>query len=362
MIYAPTVQGKYIINTPLKSTLKGVYFMTRRKDGLYQEVLREKGKKPKYFYGKTKSDVLRQIKEYKEKQETGRFFKEVAEEWWEEHEAEIEWNTAKSYKPAKNRAVEEFGGTPIKDITPPQISRYIKNFSKTRADKTVRTQLLIFNLIFKYAVEMGDVPFNPVRDLSVPPGLPKTKITSPSQEDIKIVKKSTNCTFGMFAYMAMYTGLREGELLALDWNTDVDKKNRIIHVNKSVYFKSNKACIKKPKTEASVGSVPILDKLYDKLKPKRKGPVFCDENGERLTKSQFEKLWKTYKKETGITATPHQFRHAYATMLFEAGIPPEEMQILLRHAQLSTTMDIYTDIRDNKQKQTFEKVYNIDIV
>ncbi len=48
-------------------------------------------------------------------------------------------------------------------------------------------------------------------------------------------------------------------------------------------------------------------------------------------------------------------------MLFEAGIPPEEMQILLRHAQLSTTMDIYTDIREKKQREVFEKVYAVDI-
>ncbi len=334
--------------------------MTHRKDGLWQEVLKINGK-TKYFYGKTKAEVLRKLREYEIKQEQGRLFSEVAEEWWEEHEEKIEWNSVKNYRPAKNRAIEEFGDMPIKDITPPQINRYIKKFSKTRADKTTRTQLLIFNLIFKYAVEMGDVPFNPARDLEVPSGLPKEKITSPDQEDIDKVKKSTDCTFGMFAFWAMYTGMRRGELLALEWK-DVDIENRIIKINKSLYHKSNKPYVKKPKTEASIGEVPILDKLLAKIKPQQKGLVFPNDAGEYLTDTQFNKLWDTYKKETGITATPHQFRHAYATMLFEAGVPPEEMQILLRHAQLSTTMDVYRDIRDKKQKEVFEKVYNIDIV
>lgn len=334
--------------------------MTRRKDGLWQEVLKINGK-PKYFYGKTKAEVLRKLREYEAKQERGRLFSEVAEEWWEEHQEKIEWNSIKNYKPAKNRAVEKFGDVPIKDITPPQISRYIKEFSRTRADKTTRTQLLIFNLIFKYAVEMGDVPFNLARDLEVPAGLPKEKITSPSQSDINKVKQSIDCTFGMFAYWAMYTGMRRGELLALEWK-DVDTEKRIIRINKSLYYKSNKPCIKKPKTETSIGEVPLLDKLLVKIKPKRKGLVFPNQNGEYITNSQFNKLWDSYKKESQIEATPHQFRHAYATMLFEAGVPPEEMQILLRHAQLSTTMDIYTDIRDKKQKAVFEKVYNIDIV
>ena len=44
--------------------------MTRRKDGLWQEVLKIKGQKPKYFYGKTKADIYRQINEYKEKGRT----------------------------------------------------------------------------------------------------------------------------------------------------------------------------------------------------------------------------------------------------------------------------------------------------
>ena len=42
-------------------------------------------------------------------------------------------------------------------------------------------------------------------------------------------------------------------------------------------------------------------------------------------------------------------------------VPPEEAQALLRHAQLSTTMDIYTDLREAKLKKIHEKVYSVDI-
>ena len=333
--------------------------MTKRKDGLWQEKLLVNGKY-RYFYGKTKQEVLKKIREYETKKEIGRPFQEVAEEWWTEHQETLEWNTIKSYRPAKNRAVEHFYDKPIKDITPPEISRYIKRFSSTHADKTVRTQLLIFNLIFKYAVDMGDIPFNPARDLEVPPGLKKKKITSPSQRDIDKVKESYDATFGAFAYWAMYTGLRRGELLALRWE-DVDIESRTITINKSVYHINNKPHLKLPKTTTSIGTVPILDALLKKLNKKSKGLIFPNQKGEYISNTQFKRLWELYRTETGITATPHQFRHAYATMLFEAGIPPEEMQILLRHAQLSTTMDIYTDIRDKKQKEVHRKVYSVDI-
>lgn len=332
--------------------------MVKRKDGRFQEVITINGKK-KYFYGKTKSEVLKKIQEFKTKETNGKTFVEVADEWWEEHETKIAFYTARSYKPAVLRAKEAFPTQYIKDILPNQISKEIKLFSKTYADKTVRTQLMMYNLIFKYAVEMGYVLINPARDLSVPSNLPKKKVTSPSSEDIEKVKSSTDCTFGMFAYWAMYTGLRRGELLALCWE-DVDLTNRIITVNKAVEHINNKPHIKTPKTESGYRTVPVLNKLYEKIK-KGKGYVFPNQNGEMLTESQWQRQWELYVKESGVKATPHQFRHAFATMLFENNVSEKDAQEILGHAQLSTTMDIYTDIRESRKKKVYDKLLSVDI-
>ena len=332
--------------------------MTRRKDGRWQEVVTINGK-TKYFYGKTKAEVLRKLREYEEKQENGPLFSEVVEAWWEEKEPTLELGSLKGYVPAKNRALQNFGQMYIKDIVPVNISRAIKQFSLTHAEKNVKNQLMVYNLIFKYAVEMGYIMYNPARDISIPQGLPKTKRTSPPQAEIETVKTSYSCTFGLFAYMALYTGMRRGELLALTWE-DFDFENRLITIDKAVAHDGNTPYLKLPKTEMSIGKIPMLDALRKILIPS-KGLVFPNSNGEYLSKKQFEWQWRLYTEETGITSTPHQLRHAFATMLFEADIPPEEMQILLRHAQLSTTMDIYTDIREQKQKKVWNKVYSVDI-
>ena len=50
----------------------------------------------------------------------------------------------------------------------------------------------------------------------------------------------------------------------------------------------------------------------------------------------------------GITVSPHEIRHGYATALYEAGVDFKLAQKFLGHAQLSTTMDIYTDILDTR--------------
>lgn len=339
--------------------------MTRREDGRWVQSMtitrRDGTKVKKYFYGASKAEVLRKIREYEEETANGETFETVADEWWEEHSEQIAFNTQHSYKPAMERAIDHFGKQYIKNITPVQISMFIKDFSKGHARKTVRTQLGVINLIFKYAVENGYAPFNPSRDLSIPSNLPSTKRTSPPSEDIARVKQSIDLPFGLFAYMAMYTGLRRGELLALEWK-DIDYEKRTITVNKSVYHQGNSAKVKLPKTKTSIGVVPILDALQKVLpKKKPKGLVFPNSASEYMTESQVRHAWERYRKDSGISSTPHQFRHAYATMLYEAGIPPEEMQALLRHAQLSTTMDIYRDIRDSKVKAIHEAVYSVDI-
>jgi integrase len=331
----------------------------KRKDrSLWQEDLVINGKR-KSFYGRTKPEVLRKIAAYKEAEAHGRRFAEVADEWWAEHEGKIAYNTAKSYKPAKERACQEFGDRYIRDITPSEIYSYLLDFAKAYTEKTVKTQLMIFNLIGKYAVARGYISSSPARDLSAPKGLPSKKIHSPSSEDIERVKQSTRLPFGMFAYFAMYTGMRRGELLALDWS-DISLSERTISINKSLYHVNNKPRVKKPKTATSIGKVPILDKLLEKLKPS-KGLVFPNDEGKHMTEMQFQRTWERYCKASGVTATPHQFRHCYATMLVEAGIAPEKAQALLRHSQLSTTMDVYRDIREAELKKIFSEVYTVDI-
>lgn len=339
--------------------------MTRRKDGLWQQqyTVTENGKKKqKYFYGKTKKEVLDKIRAYEASAAAGRTFGEVAEDWWEEAEPQLAYNTTKGYRPALRRAVEEFGEDNIRELKPLDISRYIRRFVKEThaADKTARTQLMVINLICRYAVESGDLEYNPARDITVPKGLEKKPREIASDDDIAKVKASTDCTFGMFAYWIMYTGMRRGELLALTWD-DVDVEECTISISKSVYHVDNKPYIKQPKTAKGIRTVPLLNKLGAKIKP-AKGLVFPDPaTGGIMTNMHFQSLWDKYASESGISCTAHQLRHAYATMLEENDVSEKDAQYLLGHAQISTTKDIYTHIRETKKEKIKSKLLDLDI-
>lgn len=339
--------------------------MTRRKDGLYQqEIITESfgRKKRKYFYGRTKKEVLQKIADYKETQKNGRTFEEVADAWWEYHEPTVEYNTAKQYRPALRRAVEYFKDTYIRQLTPSMIRIFLNEMIHQRhmADKTARTQLMIMNLICRYAAECGDIDVNPAREVSVPKHLKKTIREIASDEDIRRVKASTGCTFGMFAYWILYTGCRRSELLALTWE-DIDLEERTIHITKSIYQDSNRPVVKTPKTEKGLRTLPLMNRLYMAILPSR-GLVFPDPiSGGYMTEDHFQKLWAAYTAESGVSCTPHQLRHAYATMLFEAGVAESDAQDLLGHAQISTTKDIYTHIRESRRAKVRAELLDIDI-
>lgn len=330
--------------------------MKKRKDGYYKVTKSINGIQ-KCFYGKTRAEAIRKRDSYIDKKETI-VFRDVAEEWFSEHSAELEYNSLKGLKPAYERAVREFGDMFVTDILPSDIAKYIKSFTaKGYADKTTRTQLGVFNMIFKYAINFKGIDMqNPARDVVIPRGLPKRKVSLPSDEDIQKVKGNVGREFGLFAYFILYTGLRRGELLALRYD---DIRDGFINVNKSVYYENNKPKIKKPKTASGIRKVPILDKLKPYICGK--GIIF-NYNGDYLPQHIFDSKWKQYCAETGIKCTPHQLRHCYTTMLFESGVlAPKDIQHLLGHNQISTTMDIYTDIRRQREKEIAKKVKKIDI-
>ena len=344
--------------------------MVRRKDGRWQQQvsLVVRGRQvQKYFYGHSQGEVYRKIAAWKDKEEEKRIkgtpFSDVADDWWEDAQDDLAASTQRGYKPAMNRAKDHFKSMGVEFITPADINSFLKKTIRKNqmADKTARTQLMVVNLIFRYAVQAGYINSNPARDLEVPKNLKREKRDIASDEDIKRVKASYDAPFGAFAYWALYTGLRRNELLALSWD-DVDLDNRVIHVTKSCFRDNDgKVKAKAPKTSSGIRDVPIPDKLAEKIIPGT-GLVFPGESGY-MTNGMFERHWKHYTEATGVTCTPHQLRHAYATMLYEAGdkVSMEDAQYLLGHAQIQTTKDVYTHIRDSKVEKIKKAMLSIDI-
>lgn len=334
--------------------------MYKRKDGLYEKIITIDGKR-KAFRGHSEKEVMKKILQYQGEREKGPRFAAVAEAWQEEHWETLSENSKKNYNPAYARAVQHFGEQYIRNITAQQINRFIIEFSKGRAQKTVKTQLSIVSMVLSYAVLQGHIEQNYAHYVSIPRNLPKRRRELPSDMDIQRVKINVNHPFGLFAYLILYTGCRRGEALALQYE-DFDFQNNTISITKSVYYANGRAFLKSPKTESGNRTVILLDKLKKYIPKCKKGFIFAKKGRNMLlTEGEFQTLWKHYQRETGVSCSPHRLRHAYATMLFEAGIDVKDAQVLMGHANISVTQDIYTHIRNTRMKQAAEKLNAFDL-
>lgn len=339
----------------------------RRADGRWAKTVTI-NKKRVFFYSSAESerqaerDIARQLLEYTKKEEQGKTFKEVSEEWADAHFETIEYNTQKYYRASLKQLDEYFAHEMIKDITPTDIKVFIDKlcYKYGYALKTVKSRLLVLNLIFKYAVINRYTENNPCTYISTPKNLKKTRREAPEEDVLQVVKQSVGVEFGFFAYFILYTGLRRGEALALRYS-DIDFENSIISVNKSIYHINNVPHEKTPKTSAGIRSVVLLDNLIPLLKSRKKTKdknelLFGNSEGKWLTNGQFQSLWENYTKQTKLNITPHQLRHAYATILYEAGIDEKDAQELMGHTTIQLTRDIYTHISKKRRKITADRL------
>lgn len=323
---------------------KSKYYV--RPDGLHEAIRLIDGKRVA-FRGKTDAEVEKKMLAWRGEQKERTRFQVVAEAWWKESEPDWSYNTAKGYTASYNRAIEHFGKTYVADITPEDVKTYVDDFSRGgRSRKVVVTQLQVIRQILDYAVLKQYLSMNPARAVKPQRNLPRQHRPAPTRAEIELIK--TYAREYLFPFLIYMTGARWGEACALR-GEDIDRKNKLIHIRSSVYYVGTAPYIKDTKTEAGCRDVPLLDAL-DSVLPEKlpKGYLFSSDGGKTpMRKRTADRMYDTFRTQTGVKSTAHQIRHGYATALYEAGIDYKMAQKLLGHAQLSTTMDLYTDIRDD---------------
>ncbi len=326
--------------------------MTRRKDGYWQESVKLPDGKRKYFYGKTKTEVLQKINAFRAKQADSVTYASVQEDWWRDHIDTLSPTTAQGYRSAMTRTADYFGKTPIADITPRDCLIFLQGIADSGLSaKSVRTARDILTMVFRYGVGQGVCDSCPTRDIETPKGAAPIKRDSALPDDIAKIKKAAGSPASLFYKIALYCGLRRGEIAALKWE-DIDLDAKEIHVNKSVYYLGETAQIKEPKTKSGTRFVPINDALLSDLKATKPKTGFVFGGKAPYRRYELSKTLERFRQDNGISCGCHQLRHTYATVLVENGIDVKLAQYILGHAQITTTMDIYAEIRESYRRKT----------
>ena len=240
-------------------------------------------------------------------------------------------------------------------------------------------------MIFDYAITRPGSPIkiNPVSAVTIQRGLPRKKRSAPDDATMqKIIESVDSATFGLFAYLLLHTGCRRGEALALTWG-DIDFEADKISVTKSYVFPSGMPVLKEPKTDAGTREIDLLPGLKAHLQRPDTALdatlIFPAPDGRRLQENAFRRRWRHYCKDAGfytdtpekrinkdgreyvyhnikITLTPHQLRHGYATLCYESEVDVKTAQAELGHADVHTTMQTYTDLREARREDQFSKL------
>lgn len=324
--------------------------MKKRADGRYRKVVDGKA-----FYGDTEREVYRKIFEYTNKKELGLTFKEVADEWWDLEVVKLSPSTIKGYKASTNRAVSFFGNKYVSEISAADITKYLHRLARDDyGKKTIKNHKIVISRILHFATVEGYIASNPARDAELPRNLTEKKRKPATPAEESAIRAASEDEW-MLPYMAIMTGMRKGELIGLKWS-DIDFEHDMIYVRRSVWYGDGGAHEKATKTEAGERSIPILAPLKSRLlneikhnKPNAAHYVFGDE--QPLSEKAYRYRYKKYSERVGVTATLHQLRKSFATAAVDANVPPDVLKEIIGHADISTTLNIYAEVRESRIKQ-----------
>ena len=337
----------------------------KRADGRYEKSITVNGKR-KTFYGKTKAELNKKILLYQQKIEESQNYDVLLDDYENNYLPTLSESTQKNYRPALKLLREEFTGIPISSIKPIDVQRFLNSLPQSFTKKTKNNYKSTISSVFRFAITASEygIITNPC-EYTKTTGKPSKVRRIATDEEIKIICENTNAYYGLFAFFALLTGCRRAELLALNYE-DIDFKNDVIKIKKSVTWVNSQPKFKVPKTEAGYREVFLLPQLKEKLPKNKKGLIFPSLDGKIMKEGQYRKIWNHYCKDVGLEEyaknhnipiiTAHCLRHTYATLLNESSVDLKQRMTLLGHSDERMTNQVYTSITDRKRAKDKQKI------
>ena len=359
--------------------------ISRRKDGLYMArytVHTPTGPKRKTLYGKTRREVDEKLTKAKVDRDTGFVFDAdnltlgnyldrwindsvrdtVRQRTWERYEQIVRVHI----KPA-------LGRVKLKNITPTHArALYREKLDTGLAPRTVNYVHTTLSKALKDAVADGLITRNPASSVKAP--RPKKKEIRPlSSEQAKAFLETVRGDrFEAAFVVALHCGLREGEILGLKWS-DVDLDAGILQVRRTLSEALAGQLFEPPKngkgrsvklTARAVEAlrnhltrqIEEIESLGDRYRDQ--GLVFPSRVGTPMNaKNLTARSFKPLLKKAGLPDIRfHDLRHTFATLMLQNGEHPKVVQEMLGHATIAITMDTYSHVLPNMQRDAVARL------
>lgn len=153
--------------------------------------------------------------------------------------------------------------------------------------------------------------------------------------------------------LCLYSGLRIGELIALQW-MDIDLAKGILTVSKSCHDSKDGLIIDEPKTQSSRRMIPLPKQLLPILKgikEKSNSPFVVSANGKPVSVRSYQRSFELLLKRLHIPHKGfHSLRHTFATRALECGMDVKTLSEILGHKNSTVTLNRYAhSLMEHKQ-------------
>lgn len=358
-------------------------------------------KKRKKFSGKSKTAVKKKLDEFKKQlllsgPDVGKksvIFQDFAENW-------LNTKLKNSLKPTsfmrkkgtfQYQVYPHLGGIPIEEISSEDIQNMVNRLIKEGLSYSSIKKAFdnVNGCLREYRITTRKTSlYNPCEAVVLPEAKKHSdaEIVFYSAEEIPLIynEATRKCKNGQPAYyhglalvLLMFTGMRVGEALALEWNGDIDFTGRTISITKNVVMVENEKGAdtkyilleqNSAKTYSGSRVIPMSDNVYRILKALRSqnlnsNYVLSTRNGNKVNPRNLSRTLNSILKKLNMveqddwSGSLHALRHTFASMMFEAGAEVKMVSDILGHSNTKITENIYIHII---QKQRVKTVKSVD--
>ena len=270
----------------------------------------------------------------------------------------------------ENHLLPKFGNK--KTLQEQEVQDFVlKCLRKGLSQKSVKDMLIVLKMVVRFGAKHGWLQY---QDWSIKyPTEQKGKelevLTISNQK--KLMQYVTdNFTFrNLGIYICLSTGMRIGEVCALKWS-DIDLGTETIHVNRTIeriYIiegdkRRTELVIGTPKTKNSIREIPVSKELMKLIRPLKKlmnDDYFVITNEAKPTEPRtYRNYYKQLLKQLGIPDLKfHGLRHSFATRCIESQCDYKTVSVILGHANISTTLNLYVHPNMDQKKKCINKMF-----
>ena len=358
----------------------------QRKDGRWVASISLEHRQRKSFYGETRKEVQEKLRVALHEQKQGllatgpqQTVKQYLEQWLEQvHKPAIREGSYVTYHSVLNKHVyPAIGHIPLQKLTPQQLQAlYASVTEKGLSAKTVHVIHAILHKALDHAIKWGLIARNVCDSVSLPRKTRHQIQPLTGEQCQKLLQVAQGHKFEGLLTLAIATGMRRGELLALRWQ-DVDLERKTLQVRRTVDQLPHRGYVENdPKTVRGTRQIVLPEFVitalqkqqeYQKELQRKAGNkwqdhdlVFSNDYGEYVSPKYLWSKFKALLKEAKLPNIRfHDLRHSAATLLLTMGVHLKVVQELLGHSQISMTLDIYSHVLPSMQQEAMSKLDGI---